>query len=329
MTIERVSLSGEITETKTAERNGIPVGIVAGYIATWQMDAWNGIYAMPDRIVQGAYTESIQEHKANRNRQVRLKDNHGRTIGGFPIDSVREDNRGLYGVGEINLDTQQGREAYSLAKQNVLVDFSVGHVVTEDEIDKDIRLIKKAVLLEGSITDEPKNQKANITEVKTIFGDLPLYVTDGYVWDESAARDRVMEMKFSTGNGSHAFIGENLIGDVIGDKLYAVPSAIRNVAALINGTEAKNQQVIIERYYAKMGEKSPFKNQMFYSVDDVKDWSNADLKSALLDTGMFSNGAVRALIATHRNQNVSDDTEGLSSLLEKIVETTKSINKEV
>ena len=138
-----------------------------------------------------------------------------------------------------------------------------------------------------------------------------------------------MEMKFSTGNGSHAFIGENLIGDVIGDKLYAVPSAIRNVAALINGTEAKNQQVIIERYYAKMGEKSPFKNQMFYSVDDVKDWSNADLKSALLDTGMFSNGAVRALIATHRNQNVSDDTEGLSSLLEKIVETTKSINKEV
>lgn len=329
MTIERVSLSGEIIETKTAERNGIPVGVVAGYIATWALDSWNGIYAMPDRIVKGAYTESIQEHKANRMRQVRLKDNHGKTIGGFPIDSVREDNRGLYGVGEINLDTQQGREAYSLAKQSVLVDFSVGHVVTDDEIADDTRLIKKAILLEGSITDEPKNQRANITEVKTVFGDLPLYVTDGYDWDEEAARNRVMEMKFSIGNGSHAFIGDNLIGDVIDDKLYAVPSAIRNVAALILGTEEKNQQVIIERYYAKMGEKSPFKNQMFYSVDDVKDWSNADLKSALLDTGMFSNGAVRSLIADHRNQNVSDDTEGLSSLLEKIVETTKSINKEV
>tara|TARA_R110000751_G_scaffold48207_3_gene107571 strand:- start:382 stop:1371 length:990 start_codon:yes stop_codon:yes gene_type:complete len=329
MTIERVSLSGEITETKTAERNGVPVGIVAGYMASWQLDSWNGIYGMPDRIVKGSYTESIQEHKANRNRQVRLKDNHGKTIGGFPIESVREDNRGLYGIGEINLDTQQGREAYSLAQQNVLVDFSVGHVVTEDDIEDGTRLIKKAILLEASITDEPKNQRANITEVKTVFGDLPLYITDGYVWDESAARDRVMEMKFSIGNGSHAFIGDNLIGDVIGDKLYAVPSAIRSVAALINGTEEKNQQVIIERYYAKMGEKSPFKNQMFYSVDDVKDWSNADLKSALLDTGMFSNGAVRALIATHRNQNVSDDDEGLSSLLEKIVETTKSINKEV
>ena len=329
MTIERISLSGEIVETKTADRNGVPVGIVSGYIATWQLDSWNGIYGMPDRIVRGAYTESIQEHKANRNRQVRLKDNHGKTIGGFPIDSVREDNRGLYGVGEVNLDTQQGREAYSLAQQNVLVDFSVGHVVTDDEIENDTRLIKKATLLEGSITDEPKNRKANVTEVKTMFGDLPLYVTDGYEWNEEGARERVMEMKYSIGNGAHAFVGEYLIGDVIGDKLYAVPSAIRHAASAVKSTEEKGHQAIIERYYAKMGEESPFKVKMFYSVEDVKDWSNADFKAALLDTGMFSNGAARALIAQHRDQNVSGSNKGLSSLLEKIVETTKIVNNEV
>ena len=327
MTIERVSLSGEIIETKTADRNGVPVGVVSGYIATWQLDAWNGIYGMPDRIVRGAYMESIQEHKANRNRQVRLKDNHGKTIGGFPIDSVREDNRGLYGVGEINLDTQQGREAYSLAQQSVLVDFSVGHVVTDDEIDNGTRLIKKAILLEGSITDEPKNQRANITEVKAMFGDLPLYVTDGYKWCEEGARERVMEMKYSIGNGAHAFVGESIIADVIDGKLYAIPTAIRNAAALAKGTEEKSQQVILERYYAKMGEASPFKSKMFYSVDDVKDWSNADYKSALLDTGMFSNGAARALIARQKDQNVSESDGGLSSLLEKIVETTKITKK--
>lgn len=173
MRLERATLAGEIVEVKEMSINGVPVGIVKGYIATWQKDHYPGIYGVPDRIVKGAYTRTLQEHKARNNRQIRLKDNHGRTIGGFPIDTAREDNIGLYAEGHINLDTQLGKEAYSLARQRVLVDFSVGHIVKKDTIENGERLIYDADLIEGSITDEPKNRWAKVSEVKSAhFADL-------------------------------------------------------------------------------------------------------------------------------------------------------------
>ena len=47
MSIERAALSGAITETKEAtDENGVPIGIVKGHLATWQMDAYPGIYGV-------------------------------------------------------------------------------------------------------------------------------------------------------------------------------------------------------------------------------------------------------------------------------------------
>lgn len=158
--------SHSIIEVKDATRNGIPVGIVAGYLSTWQPDT-GGRFGVPDQFVPGAWAESLAEHRRRGDRQVRLKDHHGRTIGGFPIETVVEDERGLFAVGEINLESQAGREAYSLAKQRVLTDFSVGYVAINDKIGTGVRRIFKAMLLEASIVDEPGNQGANITEVKS------------------------------------------------------------------------------------------------------------------------------------------------------------------
>jgi HK97 family phage prohead protease len=156
---------GGIREVKEANRNGIAVGIVTGYLSTWEPDT-GGRFGVPDKFERGAWSKSLQEHRNRGNRQVRLKDMHGRTIGGFPIDSVREDEVGLYGAGEINLETQLGREAYSLAKQKVLTDFSVGYIATSDKLEAALRRIFEAILLEGSIVDEPANQGARILEVK-------------------------------------------------------------------------------------------------------------------------------------------------------------------
>ncbi|MCH7761365.1 HK97 family phage prohead protease, partial [candidate division TA06 bacterium] len=154
-----------IIEVKESKRNGVPVGIVSGYLSTWQPDT-GGRFGVPDQFVPGAWAESLAEHRRRGDRQVRLKDHHGRTIGGFPIETVVEDERGLFAVGEINLESQAGREAYSLAKQRVLTDFSVGYVAINDKIGVGVRRIFKAMLLEASIVDEPGNQGANITEVK-------------------------------------------------------------------------------------------------------------------------------------------------------------------
>ena len=155
-----------IIEVKESTRNGVPVGIVAGYLSTWQPDT-GGRFGIPDQFVPGAWAESITDHRRRGDRQIRFKDHHGRTIGGFPIDTVVEDERGLFAIGEINLESQAGREAYSLARQRVLTDFSVGFVAIDDKIGAGVRRIFRAMILEASIIDEPGNQGANITEVKS------------------------------------------------------------------------------------------------------------------------------------------------------------------
>jgi len=156
-----------VIEVKQADRNGVPVGIVAGYLSTWQPDT-GGRFGVPDQFVPGAWLETLAEHRARGARPVRLKDHHGRTVGGFPIESVREDERGLFGIGEINLEVQQGREAFALARQGVISDFSVGYVALDDKLEKDVRRIFRATLFESSLVDEPGNQGANIVEVKAI-----------------------------------------------------------------------------------------------------------------------------------------------------------------
>ncbi len=328
MNIERSTLSGEIVETKQVEVGGIPIGIVIGHVATWKADNHSGIFGIPDRILRGAYTKSLQEHKARRNRPIRLKDQHWEIIGGFPIETAKEDNVGLFAEGHINLEKQRGIEAYSLARQGVLVDFSVGHIVKQDKIEDGERIIMEADIIEASIVDEPKNQRAQITEVKsTHFADLPVAANDTE-WDSEAARARVMELKYCDGNGANAFVGGQLIADVIEGKLIVIPAGLRIAAEVIKDSEDKSAQIIMERYFSKMKQPSPFETKMFYGLDDVKDWSNAEYKSALTDTGIFSNGAIRALIARSKGQATVPDSDSgaLGTLIEKIQATTNHIN---
>lgn len=167
--IETKIIGGTVVEVKQDERNGVPVGIIEGYIATWDVDRGD-FWGIKDQFVRGAFADSILEHKG-RNRQVRLKDHHRRTVGGFPIDTVREDAKGLFGVGEVNLKVQQGSDLHSLSKQGVLTDFSIGFSVDESSLDEqnDLRTITKATIWEGSVVDEPMNPFANITDVKSLF----------------------------------------------------------------------------------------------------------------------------------------------------------------
>lgn len=165
---ENKQLGGNIVSVKQEDRDGVAVGIIEGYIATWDIDEGDFL-GVKDQFRKGAFLESILEH-IQRKRQVRLKDHHGRTVGGFPIAFVKEDERGLFGVGEVNLEVQQGRELYAMAKQGVLTDFSIGFSVVEFEMVDEIRTITKAIIWEGSVVDEPMNRAANITQVKNKEG---------------------------------------------------------------------------------------------------------------------------------------------------------------
>lgn len=162
MTIEHKYLSGAITEFKEhTNQHGQPVGIVEGYIATWDID--RGL----DRFVKGAFEDSINRLKANK-RNLRLKDHHFKTIGIFGFDSLKEDEKGVFGIGEINLNVQAGKEIYALVQQKAITDFSVGYSVLEKQNIDGIRLITKSEIWEGSLVDEPMNPNAIITDIKSI-----------------------------------------------------------------------------------------------------------------------------------------------------------------
>ena len=333
--MESKHLGGQVLEVKEEARNGVPVGIVKGYIATWDLD--RGL----DRFIKGAFADSLIELRT-RNRQIRFKDHHGRTIGGFPIDRVFEDDKGLFGVGEINLEVQQGREAFSLAKQGVLSDFSIGFSSIEFEMDGDIRNIHKAIVWEGSIVDEPMNPEAQITEVKAVvpFQDLPL-ADRNRSWNSTAAIARIREFTDSDEEPSAAYrkafvwfdsAESTLFGsyklpiaDVINGRLTAVPRAIFAAAAALQGArggvdvpETDRPRVIrhIERYYAKMDLESPFKDKQYYVSSDVKEWTARDLEKYLKESGGMSKSAAKIIASRLDKEQKVDYNENEETVTE-------------
>jgi HK97 family phage prohead protease len=141
----------------------VPVGIVEGYLATWDTDRAN------DRFVRGAFADSVAELVQNK-RPLRLKRQHFNLIGGFDPEKIQEDDKGLYGVAEINLLVTEGREAYALAKQGVLSDFSVGFSAEMEDVEmvEGVRVFKRVKLWETSLVDEPMNARARVTMVRSL-----------------------------------------------------------------------------------------------------------------------------------------------------------------
>jgi len=345
---ETKQIGGNVVEIKEVERNGVKIGVIKGHIATWDID--RGL----DRFVPGAFKESLERHRRD-NRQIRLKDHHGRTVGGFPIETVVEDEKGLFGVGEINLEVQQGREAFSLAKQGVLSDFSIGFSSIEDALENGIRVIRKAEVWEGSVVDEPMNPAAKITEVKAVvpFQDLPLASRDR-AWDSDSAIARVREFTDSTETPSadyrRAFVWfdrENRnefgayklpIADVIDGKLTAIPRGIFAAAAALQGArggvdipDADRPRVIrhVERYYAKMGIDSPFGSdeKQYFVSDDVKEWTKRDLEKFLRGTEMMSKSAAKTLAGKMTAEADDSQNKELMDLLSELKGFKKDLAK--
>ena len=270
MTVENKLNGGRIEEVKIGARNGVQVGFVSGYIATWDLD--EGM----DRFVAGCFEKSLSEHRERGDRQIRLKDHHFKTIGGFPIDTVREDKRGLYGEGEVNLEIQEGREAFALAKQGVLTDLSIGFTPVSFSFEEEgrIRVIDEALVWEGSIVDEPMNRGANITSVKHRFRDLP--VADAETeWTEYTGKDR---RAFLDGD-------QTAIACEVDGGLMVVPRRLDQVASelMAGGSPDRSQIAILEGYFAKMGRPSPFPAELrgFYGVDDIRGLTVRGLQDAL------------------------------------------------
>lgn len=308
-----------IQETKEIEIDGEKYGVVRGYASTYgNVDRGN------DKVMPGAFQKSLQRYIESK-RPIKMYFNHNSNeiIGGFPVEKMKDDPNGLYVEGQINLGVQKGREAYALAKQGVMQDFSIGYTVDDYDMKNGIRELKQLELWEISMVGEPMNPEARIITVKsaTPYQDLPM-ADESRAWDNNAAIQRIRKftdsMDAPSASYKRAFMWfdaaspENFssyklpYADVVDGKLVAVPKAIYAIAAALRGArggvdipEADKAKVIanVNKYYAKMDKESPFKTggKQFQYDDVVCLKDKRDFERLLRDSGVFSRKAATYL----------------------------------
>lgn len=178
-----------IRETKEDEQ----LGVFRGAMATEHKDRGNDI------IAPEAFDNTLKRYKKAK-RDITLYYQHNTfalPIGIIPVKSVAKDGKNWDVKGELNLDTQLGREVYALIKQGALSDLSIGFTIIDQDIkidkkdpEKFIRTIKELELWEVSVVGEPMNPKATINEVKNeIVADGTTTILDDLEQDKSKKDD--------------------------------------------------------------------------------------------------------------------------------------------
>lgn len=133
-------------------------GQFSGYASLFQNTDSQG-----DRVLKGAFQKSLRE---NAPPKMLWQHDVKEPIGQWHL--VKEDDRGLYVEGQLLLDLQKGREAYSLLKKGILDGLSIGCAIKEANYSKTdgTRELKAVELLEISLVTFPANEAAKITDVK-------------------------------------------------------------------------------------------------------------------------------------------------------------------
>jgi HK97 family phage prohead protease len=121
-----------------------------------------------DVVVKGAFAETIREGKTI---PVLWQHDSREPIGVFV--ELREDDRGLFVKGNINMETQRGRESFALLKQGAIKGLSIGFITKESIIDdmNNVRKLTDVDLMEISLVTFPANVEAEVVGVKNA-GDI-------------------------------------------------------------------------------------------------------------------------------------------------------------
>lgn len=137
-------------------------GVITGYGSKFGLvDSYGEV------VDQGAFADSLEEWR-ERGKPIKIlwQHNSGQPIGKWT--EFREDDVGLYLEGELNLDTQRGREAWSDIQNELIDGLSIGY----REIDADPwdgeypRHLKKLSLREVSVVTFPALEEAFLDPVK-------------------------------------------------------------------------------------------------------------------------------------------------------------------
>jgi hypothetical protein len=282
---------------------------------------------------------------------MRLKRNHsGALIGGFDPDQLREDDIGLYGVAEINLAVREGGEAYALAKQGVLSDFSVGFSASPEDVEiiDGLRKFKRARVWETSLVDEPMNARAVVTMVRGVIdtAELPTTVASKELdYDGEGALDRIRKMTGSDEAPSETYRNAFLwydesapdeygsyklpVADVVDGELAIVPRAVFAAAAALQGArggvdipdeDRPGVERAINELYERMEMESPFERGQ-WSMEEVRGLAKGDRRH-ILKTQRLSRNVIDYLVDAFQPGSTQGATEAAD-----IVGDIRSINE--
>lgn len=118
-----------------------------------------------DVVRRGAFRRSIDALKASGSKLVMLWQHfYDQPIGVWP--EMDEDAKGLKVRGEINLETERGREAYALLKQGAVRGLSIGYEAIKWFMEEGKRILEECKLWEISLVTFPANELALVNSVK-------------------------------------------------------------------------------------------------------------------------------------------------------------------
>jgi len=137
-------------------------GSFSGYASTFHTEDAYG-----DIMAKGAFSASLQAWKAKGQAPAMLWQHDAREPIGVWL-SLIENEKGLLTEGQLNLDTQRGREAYSLLKMGALRGLSIGFNTKREMVDPKTRkrTITEVDLWEISPVTFPANPEARIDHVR-------------------------------------------------------------------------------------------------------------------------------------------------------------------
>ncbi len=173
--------SAEISGRLELKRVGKPFSVAAsgaegsfeGYGAVFNVlhdtSSWMLGPEWQDRILPGAFTKTLAEHKKNGTRPLMFTMHQRGNVPGAWRTTV-EDKDGLFCSGEVSprAISDSGVPLYELMKMGAINGLSIGFCVTKCALDEElmIRDIVEVELAEVSIVDIPGGPTARITDVK-------------------------------------------------------------------------------------------------------------------------------------------------------------------
>lgn len=124
---------------------------------------FNGLDSYNDRIIKGAYSETL----VNREREVKMRWNHyGQVIGKWT--EIKEDDNGLWVEGELTPNHSLANDVAASMKHGAIDGMSIGYYVKDYEQKGDVRELKQIELIEISVVEEPADNAARVSELKSL-----------------------------------------------------------------------------------------------------------------------------------------------------------------